>query len=274
MTLTLDEALAIKARVEKEFVWGRARGTAVPEGFKWDAWDAPEFEFPDGARIIRLRDMPDMVRLGQLQGHCSGGHWPWVCNDTVEYFWVQCSADQAPVSTIHAKARRWLNRPHPLDKTLRDTGVPEVKYPGGYQWITSTHYDSWVDSARTDTVPNARRALEYTQRDYEYYKQAALRWGPLGKDNPYKRDMDACNRKVSSCLEVLRKAEAKEVHYTGLYTGDVIRYERRHVVIIAFAGRGGYDVGVKDSVTERWRQWVDSFNGFVGPHVPRKRDSG
>lgn len=220
----------------------------------WDAWAKPVYVFENGWRIIRLRTFEDLAKLGKLQQHCSGSHWPWVCLATVEYFYVLCNGDGVPRSTIHGHACKWAGKSHPLDaKNL--------------SWITSNYYGA-PPSGTGYGSDNLEYNVQYHEDDVKRWRQYALAAGPLGPNNPHKYQLDNANRQLNAAKSALEKA--LKAADTPFGPGHVFRVPgNRHVVVMAIANRGEYGT---DKYTPMYREWLDSYNGYIGTWLKYERD--
>jgi len=221
-----------------------------------------EREWDDGYKIIRIRTKDDLTTLSQHGGGCSSHHsfWTDVCKPVCEYFFVLMKPNGEVGPILFCKNVRWFGKKHPqeaeYDKWFRE------KNNGSFQ-VTSDLYDKHYNSpedfqrrAYGSPVASAERNLIRARERYEYCKRRALEYGPLGKDNPYKREVDDANKKIGHCQGVLDQVRLS----TTVAPGDVFKYGRVDLCIIQVAGRGvDYD-GSNTRYTPKLAEFIGKEN--------------
>lgn len=205
--------------------------------------------FPDGMKLARMMTSEDLAVLSANGGGCSKDHGYWVEHGRSEFFFVL--VNKGSVGTIlFCKRRELCGKQHP------DESKPG--FNGRCGWITSNYYDGgWGSTPRRyrddfgdggywkDRLVNAKRA-------YEAQKKKALSVGPLGRDNPYKYDVDQANRYVIDCQKRLDAIDQQ----TKVEAGIEFMYDGNHLFIIQVAGRGVDYSGKNTRYTNKLADWL------------------
>lgn len=153
------------ARPMPEKVKG-ARGRDVRKQEK--VWEDVEklYEFEDGWYIGWVKTPADQATLGRLQGHCSGTHFIWTCEEKIWYFFALFDNTDTPRSTIHAKHATWLNKSHPRDSCPRMPSQVVANHRYGYPSLKDV--EEAFKAAGLTYEPGKYCPITYNSTTYDY----------------------------------------------------------------------------------------------------------
>lgn len=217
----------------------------------------------DGMRLIQVSTKEHLTALGQDQSNCAYAHAFWsdgLRTEPLEYFFVYVDKDGKARATFHCKATEWLGKVHPLDDTQE---VKEATaFYGGYVYSTryETEYSTDPAKSKSDAetrVKSAQKELGINKGMYDKCKAEAVQFMALGRDNPFKPQLDAYNRKVSTCKEQVRDAEFA----ASLYEGIRFNHLGVELCLLAYVTRGSF----KDPITRN--RYTEGFAEFLKGRV-------
>jgi len=202
-------------------------------------------------RLVRITHEEDLAILSQNGGGCSREHWPWVCavEPPCEYFFVLETGGRVSV-ILFCKDLRWKGKKHPQEhKLLNEVRRRQIPY-------TSDYYDNswWLGAHNKDhKLKRAEERLLVAKKEYDYQKRYALKFGPLGKDNPAKDRVDAANKYITQCKGVIDQINLGR----SVDEGMEFPYRGVELFIIQIAGRGIDYHGSNTRHNNRILEWME-----------------
>jgi len=222
-----------------------------------------EREWPDGYKVVRVRTQADLTTLSDNGGGCSKAHTFWThhARPISEYFFVMQKPDGGVGPILFCKDMRWFGKNHPQEDLYQREWYKKIDAIARYgSPIGSAYYDHRYNSPEDMAREYGRYGANDVQGrlDDAVYQQTRIRQramaaGPLGKDNPYKAELDQANRHVNACKDAVTKAEKSKRVQAGL----VFKYGTKELFIIQVAGRGtSYYDGTDDVYTPKFMEFT------------------
>lgn len=219
-------------------------------------------EWGDGYKLVEVRTHADLKILSANGGGCAEHHafLTEIAQPQCDYMFVMVHDGQ--VGTImFCKDAEWRGKYHPQE--AERTEWWEKHYGGGYMYrhLTSMYYDSFPDGL-DNYIAAYQQQVEQARTRYQELKAEALKHGPLGRENPMKREVDAANKEITHCEGVLRREEARLKVSPGMH----FPYRDRELFILQIVGRGIDYTGSNTRYTDKLAEFVSAGKErAVGP---------
>ncbi|HEY6020307.1 MAG TPA: hypothetical protein VIY48_10495 [Candidatus Paceibacterota bacterium] len=209
--------------------------------------------------IGRVVDPDDCAQFGKTMGHCAGTHFIWVNEEQIWYFFGLFSPDGIPHVTVHAKQKKWLNKPHPRDTAKELPRDPKYRGYGGIP-ASDGGYPSFKDvlahcaKIGVEYVPGEFRPVQYLSRTYDsgatngYYNEernwANMYGGYVIRRKPTELSQESWDA-YQKVIKVMATEYDKAVGKPIKLSGRTFKFDGKELIILSCTPKGGWDVSAE-----------------------------
>lgn len=224
-------------------------------------------EWEDGYKLVEVKTHRDLKTLSRNGGGCAEYHafLTDMADPQGEYMFVLINNRQQVGTILFCKRAEFKGGYHPQDQEYREW-IRKTYPSGGYCHLNSNSYDYDIrelDWRTRYAIRYAEDNLKRAREEYFRIKELALKHGPLGKDNPMKKEVDEANRRVIACNKKLKEVELS----TRVRPGMHLRYKGAELFVLQVTGRGTDYKGTDNRYIDKFLEglefidageWVDS----------------